>query len=179
MNIHTKPETYITKRGTPAKRITYEWTPERIAFAAELWAQGFTGSGIAARMGVSKGSVTSIASLHREQFPARLTKGTKSKDGRHFIVSDTWLKTAAALWMSGNNANRIAEITGVKGSTAYTRINARPDLFPEHRLPEPVRSVLNETRLSDDIVIHHVKREHVSGEVHTLPRVSMIDGKEI
>lgn len=178
MNIQAKPETYITKRGTPAKRITYEWTPERIAFAAELWAQGFTGSGIAARMGVSKGSVTSIASQHREQFPARLTKGTKSKDGRHVIISDAWLKTATALWMSGNNANRIAEITGVKGSTAYTRIKARPDLFPEHRIPQPVRSTRAETRLGNGIVIYHSKRTHISGEVHTMPRVSIINGKE-
>ncbi len=178
MNIHTKPETYITKRGVPAKRVTFQWTPEKIALAAKLWQEGFTGPAIAERMGVSKGSVTAIASQHRDRFPSRLTKGTKSEDGRHVDIPADWLKRAASLWMRGNNANKIAEITGVKGSTAYTRIRARPDLFPEHRLAEPIRSIRAETRLGDDLVIHHVKRVHITGEVHTLARVSILNGKE-
>ncbi|MGQ3215770.1 hypothetical protein [Shinella sp.] len=179
MNIQAKPDTYITKRGTPAKRITFQRTEEKIAIAARMWQEGFTGPTIAERMGVSKGSVTSVASQHRDRFPSRLRKGKKSEDGRHVDIPADWLKRASALWLRGNNANKLAEITGVKGSTAYTRIAARPDLFPEHRMPDTGHSVRKETQLGDDIVIHHAKRMHLSGEVHTLPRVSTLNGKEV
>jgi hypothetical protein len=178
MSISAKPETYITKRGTPAKRITFQWTEDKIATAAKLWSEGATGPMIAERMGVSRGSVTAIASMHRDLFPSRLTKGKKSEDGRHLEVPEDWLQQAAALWMEGSNANRIAELTGVRPSTAYTRIAARPDLFPEHRLPNPVRSRSGETRLGDELVIYHVKRPHFTGEVHTMPRVSMLIREE-
>lgn len=178
MNIQAKSETYITKRGTPAKRITFQWTEEKIAIAARMWAEGFTGPTIADRLGVARGSVSAVASKHRDRFPSRVVKGKKPDDGRHVEVSEKWLETAAALWMSGKNANQIADITGVKGSTAYGRITARPDLFPEHRISHPVRTDRHETRLGDGIVIHHAKRTHITGDVHTVPRVSILNGKE-
>lgn len=175
MNIQSKPETYITKKGVPAKRITFEWTEEKIALASKMWAEGFTSPAIAERLGVARGSVSAVASKYRDRFPSRLNTGKKSEDGKHVEVPEYWLKQAAGLWMGGANANKIAEVTGVKPSTAYTRIATRPDLFPEHRLPEPVRPIRNETNLGDDVVIHHVKRTHITGEVHTMPRVSMIE----
>lgn len=174
MNIQSKPETYITKKGVPAKRFTFEWTEEKIALAAKMWAEGFTSPAIGERLGVARGSVSAVASKYRDRFPSRLNSGKKSEDGRHVEVPEYWMKQAAGLWMGGANANKIAEITGVKPSTAYTRIATRPDLFPEHRLPDPVQSGRCETRLSDDIVIHHVKRTHITGEVHTMPRVSIL-----
>lgn len=178
MNIQAKPITFTTKRGTPVKRFTFEWSELNIARAAKLWKEGYTSSAIAAVMGTSKGSVTSIASQHRDRFPTRLTKGKRTEDGRHVEIPDDWLNWAIELWMSGKNANQIANITGVRGSTAYTRITTRKELFPEHRLHSPARSERNETRLSDSTVIRHVKRTHITGEVHTMPRISMIDGKE-
>lgn len=177
MNIQPKPETYITKKGVPAKRITFEWTEEKIALAAKMWGEGFTSPAIAERLGVARGSVSSVASKFRDRFPSRLNTGKKSEDGKHVEVPEYWLKQAAGLWMGGANANKIAEVTGVKPSTAYTRIATRPDLFPEHRMPDPVRSLRRETNLGDDIVIHHVNRIHVTGEVHTMPRVSMLCGE--
>lgn len=178
MNIQSKPETYITKKGVPAKRITFEWTEEKIALASKMWAEGFTSPAIAERLGVARGSVSAVASKYRDRFPSRLNTGKKSEDGKHVEVPEYWLKQAAGLWMGGANANKIAEVTGVKPRTAYTRIATRPDLFPEHHLLEPVRPIRKETNLGDDVVIHHVKRTHVTGEVHTMPRVSMLCGEE-
>lgn len=178
MNIQSKPETYMTKKCAPAKRITFQWTEEKIALAAKMWAEGFTSPAIAERLGVARGSVSAVASKYRDRFPSRMNFGKKSEDGKHVEVPEYWLKQAAGLWMGGANANKIAEVTGIKSSTAYARIAARPDLFPEHRVPDPVQSGRSETRLSDDIVIRHVKRTHVTGEVHTMPRVSILDSGE-
>lgn len=178
MNIQAKPKTFTAKRGTPMRRFTFEWSEANVSRAAKLWQDGYTSSAIAQCLGTSKGSVTSIASQHRDRFPPRQTTGQRVVDGRHVEIPDDWLNWAVELWMSGKNANQIANITGVRGSTAYTRITTRKELFPEHRLQAPVRSVRNETRLSDATVIRHVKRTHITGEVHTMPRISMIDGKE-
>lgn len=176
MNIQAKPEIYITKRGLPAKRIAYQWTEEKIALAASMWAEGLSGPAIAEIMGTSKGSITAIASKYRDRFHSRLPKGAAA-DGTYPKVPAEWLEKASDLWMSGKNAHQIALITEVSGTTVYDRIKARPDLFPARNIVV-ARSARTETRLGDDIVIHHAKRMHITGEIHTMPRVSILNGGE-
>lgn len=170
MNIH------LTLKGKPRKRMTFQWTEENISIAAKMWAEGAPGPVIAERLGVSKGSVTATASKFRDRFPRRLTK--EPEDGIYPKVPAAWLEKASELWLSGKNGHQISVITRISSSTAYDRIRGRPDLFPERRPIDPTRSARTETRLGDDIVIYHAKRMHITGEVHTMPRVSIINGME-
>lgn len=173
MNIHT------TIDGKPRKRITFQWTEEKIAIAAKMWREGFTSTAIASRMGVSRGSVTSIASAHRDRFPGRTGKGQKTSNGMRVSVSPEWLRKAAALWADGKSANKIAAMTGVKSSTAYHRIKAHPELFPDQcAAPSVIRSSEPRSYIGNGRWVDRVPRHHISGEVHSMPRVSILNGKE-
>lgn len=169
---------------SPKRRVrnitNFHWTEENIAIAAEMWGQGYTSSSIGERLGVSRSSVTAVASMHRDRFPSRLgaAKGTTSKNGKRVGIPPDWLRKAVALWMSGKNANEIAKATGIKGSTVYHRIYARPDLFPAVRMIVAAPAAGNKTYIGNDRWVDRVPYTTISGAVVSLPRISILNGKE-
>lgn len=169
MNIHI-PEKKTSRR-------TKVWTEEHIAIAEQMWAEGYSGASIGERFGVSRGSVTAMACMYRDRFPSRVGSGAEDRDEERV----KWLKKATALWMEGKTAHAIAVATGISSGAAYHRINRQhPELFPAHRnvAPVVVQSSEPKSYIGNGRWVRHVPRTHVSGEVHTMPRVSMIDGKE-
>lgn len=172
MNIH------LTLKGKPRKRMTFQWTEENIAIASLMWNQGFTSTEIGIRLGVSRSSVTAMAYKHRDQFPTRMS--TPKKSLKPPKITPEWLTTASEMWKAGHNVYGIARATGLHAATARDRIARRPEIFPDQAGEDApaFRSIRSETHLGDDIVIYHAKRMHITGEVHTMPRVSIINGKE-
>lgn len=105
------------------------WTEERLNSASKLWEQGVPASKIAEIVGVTKGSMSGTASMHRDLFPVR-----------------PWAKS---------------HVVCVKEAEAVDIPIARPERKRVHSLG-----------------IRSVPRQHVSGEVHSLPRISILNGKE-
>lgn len=185
MNIHSKPNTYQTEKRRPVMRSTFEWTEGNIALAEKMWAEGFTGSAIGERLGVSRGSVTAMASKFRERFPVRLgpsaKKMGKAKGGRKMPVSAEWFRKATELWMQGMTAHGIAVATGVTSGAAYHRIHkTHPELFPAHRSASPVVVQHHEPKsyIGNGRWVDRVSYTTFAGAVISLPRVSIINGKE-
>lgn len=185
MNIQAKPETFTAKRGTPANRITFQWTEQNIALAATMWAEGYTGSAIGERLGVSRGSVTAMASKHRDRFPIRLGPNAermgKAKSGKKLPVSTEWLRRASELWMKGYTAHGIAVATGVSSGAAYHRIHrTHPELFPASRSEgtDAAPTLEPKSYIGNDRWVDRVPYTTLSGAVVSLPRVSILNGKE-
>lgn len=178
MNIQARPETYITKRGTPAKRLTFKWTEDKIALAAKMWGEGFSSPEIGQRLGVARSSVSAVASKYRDRFPARasITRGGVKLPR----ISEEWLKLASAMWANGANASDIARATGLHNATVRDRIVRRPEIFPPREAQEVrvSRSAHKKSYIGNGRWVDRVERHHVSGEVHSMPRVSILNGKE-
>ena len=105
------------------------WTEDRLNEASRLWGQGVPASKIAEIVGVTKGSMSGTASMHRDLFPAR-----------------PWAKEPAIAVVDHPTVN------------------------------EPIQpSTRNRVHT---LGIRSVERQHWSGEVHSLPRVSILNGKE-
>jgi len=105
------------------------WTEDRLNQASMLWDQGLSASKIAEIVGVSKGSMSGTASMHRDLFPARP--------------------------LAREQAVTVREPERVDAPTA------RPERKRVHSFG-----------------IRSIERRHASGEVHSMPRVSIINGKE-
>lgn len=58
------------------------WTPSRIDLAASLWADGWSSSQIARKLGVERGAVAGFANRNRDRFPARPAPQKKAKAER-------------------------------------------------------------------------------------------------
>lgn len=175
MNIQTKPSTYIR-----SPRLTFRWTEEAIARAAEYWAEGLTSESIGLKLGCSRSSVTAMASFNRDRFPRRILGRTPSKSQS---VDPAWYRRAALLWSQGHNTHRIAVITGVMSGTAHNRIKRRPDLFPEKRvivLKTPPLASGGQPRsyIGNDRWVERVPFKTFAGAIVSLPRVSILNGKE-
>lgn len=170
MNIH------VSENKT-ARRV---WTEEQIAEAAKMWSAGISAQRIGEHFGAGKGSITAIASSNRELFPRRKDEHGRPIEG--WRQHADWLTKAAAMWMDGMSAAHIAKMTGTKPATVYWRIGKRPDLFPANlRPPEsarPNRKGEGRSYIGNNRWVRHVPRDHPSGEVHTMPRVSMIDDRK-
>lgn len=179
MNIQAKAE------PVRKKRVSYEWTEQNIAIAEKMWGEGYTASAIGERLGVSRGSVTAMASMYRARFPARLgpsaKKMGKAKGGRKLPVSAQWLRIASELWKQGMTAHAIAVATGVSSGAAYHRIHkTHPELFPKLRAVVPAASVHQEPKsfIGNGRWVGRVPYTTFAGAVVSLPRVSILNGKE-
>lgn len=105
------------------------WTEERLNEASRLWDQGMSASKIAELVGVTRGSMSGTACMHRDLFPGRAR--------------------------AREQAITIKE---------------------EPRAVEPVKRP--PSKRVHSFGIRAVERHHVSGEVHSMPRVSILNGKE-
>ena len=105
------------------------WTEERLNEASRLWDQGLSASKIAELVGVTRGSMSGTASMHRDLFPVR-----------------QWAKEQA--------------------------ISIKEEPRAVDQAQRPPRKRIH------SFGIRSVGREHRSGEVHSMPRVSILNGKE-
>ena len=175
MNIQAKPSTYIA-----SPRLTFRWTEEAIALASKLWADGLTSESIGQKLGCSRSSVTAMASFNRDRFPRRMIGRTPEKSQS---VDPAWYQQAALLWSQGHNTYQIAVMTGVKNGTAHNRIMRRPELFPEKRVivlrtPSLAGGDQPKSYIGNDRWVERVPFKTFAGAIVSLPRVSILNGKE-
>lgn len=182
MNVHN---TFQTEKRRPTMRATFEWTENHIAIAEKMWAEGYTGSAIGERLGVSRGSVTALASKQRDRFPIRFgptaAKTTKAVSGKRLPVPADWLERAAKMWKQGMTAHAISVATGVSSGAAYHRIHrTHPELFPKIRaiVPAAVKPAEPRSYIGNDRWVDRVPYTTFAGAVISLPRVSILNGKE-
>jgi hypothetical protein len=185
MNIQAKPGGFQNSKRRPVARSTFEWTEENVAIAERLWAEGYTGSAIGERFGVSRGSVTAMAAKYRPRFPVRLGQTAirtgKAKAGKKLPVSAEWLRRASELWMQGMTAHAIAVSTGISSGAAYHRIHKTyPELFPKLRVIAAAAVMSGDLKsyIGNDRWVDRVPYTTFAGAVVSLPRVSILNGKE-
>lgn len=111
------------------------------------------------------------------------------------MTSSPWtperIATAQRMWREGEPLRRIVEAIFVKRNTFVSFANRHRDLFPQRHPARrqakmcappkdaaPVQKPPCAATLIGGHRIGHVKRHHPSGEIHTMPRVSMIDGHD-
>lgn len=97
--------------------------------------------------------------------------------------TDATIATATTMWAEGISARKIAAAIGVNHNTLLGYALRHRDRFPRRGMarqdwqPARAKPLRQETRIGDRFVIKRVKRHHQSGEVHSMPRVSLIDGR--
>ena len=106
------------------------------------------------------------------------------------VWTEERLNEASRLWDAGLSASKIAEIVGVtKGSMSGTASMNR-ELFPARQWARDQAVIVKEPEHVEAPIarparkrvhsfgIRSVERRHITGEVHSMPRVSIINGKE-
>jgi hypothetical protein len=102
------------------------------------------------------------------------------------IWTPAMVKTASRMWAAGTNHREIAQAIAVSHKHLLSYAERHRDRFPkrvditarrEERAAAPIKPKLSASWIGT-CWVPHVKREHYSGEIHTLPRVSILNGKE-
>jgi hypothetical protein len=97
-----------------------------------------------------------------------------------------WYEQVAELWAAGKTCGEISAITGDNRNTISSRMWRRRDLFPirydeRGRKPKPEVRVIDGNRrhyIGNGRWVDRVPYTTISGAVVSLPRVSILNGKE-
>ena len=175
MNIHTTISTSEKGRQRKTER-TFVWSPEKMAIASDLWCRGYTSTHIAKQFGVSRSSFSGMASRNPSLFPKKTNNGIpKSKTGRWTQAN---IDECIRLRRSGKTAKQISEKIGMAKTAVEHLIRKNRALFDaapaahQAAVSQPGRNRVH------SFGIRSVDRHHISGEVHSMPRVSILNGKE-
>lgn len=156
------------------------WTKENIAIAAKMWSEGYSSVHIAKHFGVTCNSLCGIASRNRDLFPRKL--GTlaipQTRQGAKWDKAK--IDECLRLRKAGKTAKAVSEILGMPKNSVEHVIRKHRALFEVAPPAAPVSmpTVRPERNRIHSFGIRSVERHHVSGEVHSMPRVSILNGKE-
>lgn len=178
MNIHI-PITQGNGKGRFRKNEHFAWTLENTAFAADLWRRGYTSTHIAKELGISRSSFSGMASRNKDMFPPKkVSLLPKAKRGN-------WTKEKVAecvrLRKAGKTITATALAIGMPRASVDSLIRKRPDWFEAEKPKEVFLEAPKHPRRRSFIADRWVERipyTTISGAVVSLPRVSIINGKE-
>ena len=153
-------------RQPTQSRFRSTWSDAMMKQASKLWASGVTVSGMAEKLGVSRGAVVGMVHRNQGMFPPRKPKAANLNDDVKDIMED-----AARMWMAGVPSSKIAKSFKVSRNVIENMIARNRHLFPKRfEVAKPaVRPV--------SVAIHPDRVTRVvCGAKVTLPRVTFIDG---
>lgn len=178
MNIHASPNNDARKIR---KGEQFVWTPEKLSFAADLWSRGHTSTHIAKELCISRSSFSGMASRNKEMFPPKMVSLIpKTKVG-------TWTKERVAdcirFRKEGKSITATALAIGMTRSSVDSLIRKRPEWFEPDARPEAAAApVVSENLRRRSFIagrwVDRVPFTTISGAVVSLPRVSILNGKE-
>lgn len=178
MNIHAPIKTGEKGRIRKEDR-GIVWTDENIALAAKMYADGYFGSHIAKHFGVTRNSFCGLAARNRDLFPKRLGTMSIPQTKRGTKWDKEKIDECLRLRKAGKTMKAISSIIGITENSVAHVIRKHKALFDAPAAPVEIEPMRQSRRsFIAGKWVERVPFVTISGAVVSLPRVSIINGKE-